>query len=53
MSHPYLASALADEYRRDLRIAACRDRLGALARRCHPSRLRALVRRNPGCVNPA
>ena len=53
MAHPFLVSALADEHQRDLRAAACRDRLASLARRCRPNRLRAWLRRDCGCVNPA
>jgi hypothetical protein len=39
MTHPYLAAGLAREHERDLRAAAARARLAAIANCCRPSRL--------------
>ena len=43
MTHPYLASSVVKQRERDIRASAARARLVAIARCCHPSRIREAI----------
>ncbi len=50
MSSPDFSRAVAAEHTRELRLAACRAGLAALARRCEPSVWSAAVRRSADAI---